>query len=112
MTLRDAVVEIIATVASPVHRHVCQQIEGAPGLRRIDHRRWIIRVAEPDARANARRNGRIICCGYRKIAAMRELAALQGGIDQIVAKDSSGDNHGHHVSRPGRQQAYPVEASS
>ena len=97
-------------VASPVHRHVGQQIEGTPGLRRIDHRRGIIRVAEPDAHANAGRNGRIICCGYRKIAGMRELAALQSGIDQIVAKDISGDNHGHHIARPGRQKAYAVKA--
>jgi hypothetical protein len=40
---------------------------------------------------------------------MRELAALQSGIDQIVAKDISGDNHGHHITRPGRQKAYPVK---
>jgi hypothetical protein len=33
---------------------------------------------------------------------MRELAAPQNGIDHIVAKDISGDNHGHHIRRPGR----------
>ena len=41
---------------------------------------------------------------------MRELAALQGGIDQIVAKNISGDDQGHHICRPGRQKAYPIEA--
>jgi hypothetical protein len=38
---------------------------------------------------------------------MRELAALQSGIDQIVAKDISGDNHGHHITRPERQKSIP-----
>ena len=41
---------------------------------------------------------------------MRELAALQSSIDQIVAKDISGDNHRHHIARPGRQKAYAIEA--
>ena len=95
---------------SPVHDHVGQQIEGAPRLRRIDHRRGIIRIAEPDARPNATRNGRIIGYGYRKIAGMRELPALQGGINHIVAKDISGDDHRHHVSRAGRQKADAVKA--
>jgi hypothetical protein len=40
---------------------------------------------------------------------MRELAALQGSIDQKVAKDISADNHGHHIAWPGRQKAYPIE---
>ena len=70
----------------------------------------MIGVPEPDAHAHTGRNGCIVCCGYRKIAGMRELAAPQNGIDHIVAKDISGDNHGHHIARPGRQKAYPVEA--
>jgi hypothetical protein len=52
----------------------------------------MISVPEPDANANARRNGCSISGGYLKIAAMRELAALQSGIDQIAAKDVSGGN--------------------
>ena len=42
--------------ALPVGDQIDQQIEGAPGLRRIDHRRGMIRVPEPDARANTRHN--------------------------------------------------------
>ena len=41
---------------------------------------------------------------------MRELAAPQSSIDQIVAKDISGDDHGYHVCGPGRQKAYPIKA--
>ena len=95
--------------ALPVRGHVGQQIEGTPRLRRIDHWRRIIRVTEPDTHANTRRNGCIICCGYRQIAAMRKLASLQSSIDQIVAKDISGDNQGHHIARPRRQEAYAVK---
>src|SRR6185437_7212105 len=83
----------------------------ASGLRRVDHRRGMIRVPEPDTDANTRRNRRIICCGDRKITGMRELAAPQSSIDHIVAKDIPGDNHRHHIARPGRQKAYPVKSS-
>ena len=41
---------------------------------------------------------------------MRKLASLQSSIDQIVAKDISGDNQGHHIARPRRQEAYAVKA--
>jgi len=96
--------------ALPVRDQVGQQMEGTPGLGRIDHRRGIICVPEPDARANTGRNRCIIGCGYRKITGMRELAALQGSIDQLVAKDVSRDDQGHHICRPGRQQAHPIKA--
>ena len=90
------------TSALPVGDHIGQQIKGTSRLRRTDHRRGMIGVPEPDADADTGCNGRVICCGYRKIAGMRELAAPQNGIDHIVAKDISGDNHGHHIRRPGR----------
>ena len=45
-----------------------------------------------------------------KLPVCAELAALQSSIDQVVAKDISGDNHGHHIARPRRQKAYPIEA--
>src|SRR6476646_7602545 len=102
--VREAAINVIATGASPVHHYVGQQIEGTPGLRCKDHWRGIIRVAEPDASANSGRNGSIIGGGDRIIAGMSKLAALQGGIDHKVAEDISGGNHGHHVSRPGRQK--------
>ena len=95
---------------SPVRRHVSQQVEVATRLRRIDHRCGIIRVPEPDADANTGHNGCSIGCGYRIIAGMCELAALQSGIDQILAKDISGDDQRDHIARSGRQKAYPVKA--
>jgi len=45
-----------------------------------------------------------------KIAGMRKLTMLQGGIDQIVAKDIPGDNQGHHIARSGRQKTNSVKS--
>jgi hypothetical protein len=59
---------------------------------------------------NAGRDGGVICCGYRIISGMCELAALQGGINQIVTEYVSGDNYGHHIPRPGRQKTDAVKA--
>ena len=83
----------------PVRDNVDRDIESTPGLRRIDHRRGVIGVPEADAGPDARSNGARIRGGYRQTPCMRELTALQSVIDQIVAKDVSGDHQGQQVSR-------------
>src|SRR4029077_2737567 len=88
--------------ALPECDDIGQNIESTPSLRRINHRRGMIGVSKTNANPNTRRNGRRVRCGYRQNAVMRELALLQSGIDQIVAKDVAGDDQGQHVTWPGR----------
>ena len=88
--------------ALPECDDVGQNIESTPRLWRINHRRWMIGVSKTDANPNARRNGRRVPCGYRQTTVMRELALLQSGIDQIMAKDVARNYQGQHVSWPGR----------
>src|SRR4029079_16831066 len=88
--------------ALPERDDVGQNIKSTPSLWRINHRRGMIRVPKADANPNSWRNGRCVRCGYRQTAVMSELAPLQSGIDQIVAKDVAGDHQGQHVSWPGR----------
>jgi hypothetical protein len=96
--------------ALPERDDIGQNIESTPGLRRINHRRRMIGVSKANANPDTGRNGRRVRCDDRQAAVMRELAPLRGGIDQIVAEDVAGHHKGQHVSRPGRQKAYPIEA--
>ncbi len=42
---------------------------------------------------------------YRNVAGVPKLAAAQSSINQIVAKEISGDDYRHPSARPGRKKA-------